>query len=273
MCQICDAYVKSNSGQNSILGTKNADLLIGNCLVDSILGKEGDDYLYGNAGNDSVLGGLGNDKIYGDLGNDHLWGGHDQDSIWGGLGQDWLHGGLGDDYLNGDEGNDNLFGNAGNDTLYGGDSVFAGEDRDLLQGGDGQDLLVGAKDNDTLVGGNQADQFAFFGSIFGSSSFAEADLGVDRIRDFGNGDDQILLDKSVFSNLNSDTYGDFDASEFAVVNSNAAAMTAEALIVYNSGSGNLFYNENGMEDGFGDGGQFAVLQGAPELTAEDIMAL
>ena len=310
MCQFCDACAKSNSGQNAIHGTNDVDLLIGNSLANSIFGQAGDDSLsghagddslYGNAGNDSVLGGLGNDylvgdrfsnvtpdpensddtlrgglgndEIHGDLGDDHLFGGHDQDALWGGVGQDWLHGGLGDDYLNGDEDNDRLFGNAGNDTLYGGDSVFAGEDRDFLQGGDGQDLLVGGRDNDTLVGGNQADQFAFFGSIFGSSSFAEANLGIDKIKDFGNGDDKILLDKRVFSNLTSDAYGDFVDSEFTVVNSNAAAMTAEELIVYNSNSGNLFYNENGSENGFGDGGQFAVLQGAPELTAADLMAV
>ncbi len=65
MCIFCDAYATSNSGQNSIYGTDDVDLLVGNSLANSILGQVGndslsgderDDYIYVNQGDDSLLG-------------------------------------------------------------------------------------------------------------------------------------------------------------------------------------------------------------------------
>lgn len=59
--------------------------------------------------------------------------------------------------------------------------------------------------------------------------------------------------------------------EFEVVANNAAADNSNALIVYSRGSGNLFYNPNGARRGFGTGGEFAVLEDIPTLTARDIL--
>ena len=39
--------------------------------------------------------------------------------------------------------------------------------------------------------------------------------------------------------------------------------------VYDSKKGLLYFNENGKQKGWGDGGLFAKLQGAPELGADD----
>ena len=61
-----------------------------------------------------------------------------------------------------------------------------------------------------------------------------------------------------------------DPNEFTVVANDVLATTTEKLIVYSSASGKLFYNENGTDSGFGDGGQFAVLNRTPELVVEDI---
>ncbi|NES02867.1 MAG: transporter substrate-binding domain-containing protein [Okeania sp. SIO2F4] len=58
-------------------------------------------------------------------------------------------------------------------------------------------------------------------------------------------------------------------TEFAIVTNNAA--TSEALIVYNSNDGKLFYNENGSEPGFGKGGEFAVLAGQPAISGDDFL--
>ncbi|MGL5074527.1 MAG: hypothetical protein ACRDBG_01625, partial [Waterburya sp.] len=63
-------------------------------------------------------------------------------------------------------------------------------------------------------------------------------------------------------------------NEFAVVDSDQAAATAEALIVYSSGTGNLFYNQNGVTADFGSagsGGQFATLSETPTLSATDFI--
>ena len=39
--------------------------------------------------------------------------------------------------------------------------------------------------------------------------------------------------------------------------------------LYDQKKGNLYFNENGAEKGFGDGGIVAILQGSPELTDEN----
>ncbi|MEH1862644.1 MAG: hypothetical protein V7L21_32625 [Nostoc sp.] len=41
--------------------------------------------------------------------------------------------------------------------------------------------------------------------------------------------------------------------------------------MYDPLSGQLFYNQNGSTAGFGSGGQFATLTGAPTLTASDFV--
>mgnify|MGYP006220066029 FL=1 len=40
-------------------------------------------------------------------------------------------------------------------------------------------------------------------------------------------------------------------------------------IVFDEKKGLLYFNENGKQKGWGDGGLFAKLQGAPELGADD----
>ena len=37
--------------------------------------------------------------------------------------------------------------------------------------------------------------------------------------------------------------------------------------LYHQKKGSLYFNENGADKGFGDGGTIAILKGAPELTA------
>ena len=45
--------------------------------------------------------------------------------------------------------------------------------------------------------------------------------------------------------------------------------SSSASIVYSMATGNLFYNQNGSELGLGAGGQFANLEGIPELSNTD----
>ena len=303
MCIFCDACASPNSGQNQIYGTKDVDLLIGNSLANYIFGKAGDDslsghggddYLYGNDGDDSILGGSGNDYLVGDSvldvsvdisndilrggagndtllgvrGDDQLFGGAGNDNLYGGGGEDRLFGYSGNDYLFGNNGSDKLFGGNGNDSLYGGNGLSNFSDAsDTLNGGNGQDFLAGDIGNDLLIGGSDADQFGFVGG----EKFASAILGVDNISDFGDGEDQILLAKTVFQSLNSDANHVINQNEFIAVIDDATAMTREEIIVYSKSTGNLFYNENGTAHGFGEGGQFATLKGEPELIAEDII--
>jgi hypothetical protein len=164
------------------------------------------------------------------------------DIIDGQQGDDRIRGLSGDDLLRGGIGNDWLKGNKGND---------------LLEGGDGDDILNGGSGKDTLTGGAGVDQFDFgAGKCFAASS-----LGIDTITDFTND----------FIRLEQVTFGPIKASDIQIVANDAAAAFSQGLITYSQGTGNLFFNENGAKAGFGEGGQFATLTGAPQLVAQNFV--
>ena len=76
----------------------------------------------------------------------------------------------------------------------------------------------------------------------------------------------ILLDVRIFDAIDS---GASFENVFATVTSNDVAETADAVIVYNTNNGNLFYNQNGSEAGLGSGGLFVNLESQPELSVEN----
>ena len=167
---------------------------------------------------------------------------------------DTLKGSAHDDLLNGLDGNDVLSGLAGNDTLIGGN----GNDR--LNGGSGFDVLIGGAGRDRFVYDTNA-------------AFTSAAVGIDTIVDFSTIDDKILLDKTTFAAIASRAGNGFSkASDFAVVSSNKAAETSAARIVYNTGNGSLFYNQNGAAAGFGSGAQFATLLGESTSAATSLLS-
>jgi Ca2+-binding RTX toxin-like protein len=223
----------------------------------------------GLAGNDSITTGTYADQLFGGDGLDTINAGWGNDTLDGGLGNDLLLGNTGNDSLNGGDGDDNLDGGTNNDTLNGGlgnDSLLGGSEADSLIGGVGNDFLNGGEGSDSLTGGEGSDRFIYDrGTSIFSSSF-----GIDQITDFVSSTDKIVLDKTTFAALTSIVGSGFNISkEFAVVGSDTAAGTAEALIVYSSETGNLFYNQNGVTSGFGSGAQFATLSGITTLSASD----
>ena len=110
-----------------------------------------------------------------------------------------------------------------------------------------------------MTGGASIDRFIFNTN----KAFDSDDLGADEISDFVPGQDIILLDTATFTALGA------IETDFASVNSNGAAANSDAIIVYNSNNGNLYYNQNGSAGGFGSGGLFATLADAPVIEAED----
>ncbi|MEH2182548.1 beta strand repeat-containing protein [Nostoc sp.] len=164
------------------------------------------------------------------------------------------------DVINGQGGNDIINGLSGNDLLRGG----SGDD--ILIGGEGNDILVGGASNDILVGGAGADRFLYNTD----AAFALTAVGVDAIADFNSSEcDKIVLDKTTFSAITSVAGNGFsNASDFQITN---LAGTSTAKIVYDPVSGQLFYNPNGSATGFGNGGVFATLTGAPTLAASDFV--
>jgi len=125
---------------NDILGTHDAETLVGTGANDAIQAYQGDDVMRGMDGNDILRGGGGHDTIYGGYGKDQLHGGNRGDELYGRVGQDTLWGGNGNDKLDGGANNDTLKGGKGNDTfVFGagtGDDVVldftAGADKLLL---------------------------------------------------------------------------------------------------------------------------------------------
>jgi cysteinyl-tRNA synthetase, unknown class len=156
-----------------------------------------------------------------------------------------IYGTLDRDCIDGGNGNDKIWGNDGNDRLL---------------GGRGDDRLAGDQGNDKLTGGSGRDTFVY-------ENFAPQDLGRDRITDFEVGTDKIELHLDIFSQLSPGQT--LNSEEFAVVDSRRAATRSDALIVYDSSSGNLYYNANGSERGLGEGAIIANLSNHPNLSASD----
>jgi Ca2+-binding RTX toxin-like protein len=108
----------------------------------------------GNEIANTIIGTVDANHLIGKEGNDTISGGDDGDQLEGNEGNDVLDGGNGDDALAGGEGNNTLNGGSGEDTLLGGtgiDLLNGGDANDTLEGGPGKDTLVGGKGDDLYV--------------------------------------------------------------------------------------------------------------------------
>jgi serralysin len=155
----------------------------------------------------------------------------------------------GNDYIQAGDGNDAIFGNAG---------------RDGLAGRDGDDILGGGADDDLLTGGQGHDIF-LFGDL---DPFSISKPGIDRINDFAIDEDIIGLSKATFTNISDDF-----ATVFGTVTDDAAVDISADLIIQNTSNGKIYYNANGVQAGFGDGGQFANIFGQLVLSAENFVVV
>ncbi len=144
----------------------------------------GNDVLHGGQGNDTLISAAGKDKLFGDDGNDSLNGGDGRDTLNGNAGNDTLGGGKGNDELRGGSGDDILNGGNKDDNLKGGSGV------DTLKGGNGNDVLDGGTGNDKLIGGSGADSFVF-----------NTGGDKDKVKDFVDNEDTLVLDSSLHGGL------------------------------------------------------------------------
>jgi Ca2+-binding RTX toxin-like protein len=258
-----DNDIKGNAGNNTLYGMEGNDILYGNLLNDLLNGGDGNDQLYGHDGGDDTLnGGAGNDALYAGPGNDILTGGEGNDTLNGDDGDDQEDGGIGDDWVLGWAGNDTLLGGDGDDYVIGGpgnDSLVGGDGDDNLQGQEGNDLMAGGTGNDTLNGYMGEDIFVF-------DSVLNAVTNVDTIH-FFDSDDLIQLDDDIFNAVGA--VGALSADAFYT---GTAAHDADDRIIYDSGTGNLYYDPTGDVTG-GDQVLFATLTGNPELDAGDFTVI
>lgn len=169
------------------------------------------------------------------------------------IGNDAVQGGSTDDVINGQGGSDRLHGGGGHDVLI---------------GGTGADWLNGGSGHDRLIGQGGSDHYLFDSG----AAFSAANFGSDVVMDFARSDnDRLVLDKTSFTALKSTAGYSLNATEFASVAGASAAALSPALIVYDSLSGALYYNQNRTLSGFGSGAQFATLLGNPGLMASQLL--
>lgn len=245
--------------------------------------------LTGNGANNVLQGLSGGDRLFGDAGDDTLDGGLDGDIMSGGLGSDrYIVDNQGDMLTeSANQGIDGveasvdfvLGANFENLTLTGtaisgtgnelSNQITGNASNNTLNGGVGNDELIGGIGNDILTGGEGLDRFTY--GVSGQSSTPET--GTDTITDFVRNTDLIVLSRQVFG-LSSSSGALLSATEFQSVASDTQAATSAARIVFSKGSGNLFYNPNGITTGFGtaDGnGNLANLTNVTNLANTDIL--
>ncbi|NET26321.1 hypothetical protein [Okeania sp. SIO1I7] len=113
-----------------------------------------------------------------------------------------------------------------------------------------------------MTGGASIDRFIFNTT----QAYDQDDFGEDRITDFDTDLDIILINRTTFTAIESeDSFEDV----FATVTSDNDAATEDAVIIYNTDNGNLFYNQNGSDAGLGSGGLFVTLDNAPVVGADN----
>ena len=226
----------------------------------------GNDILNGGGGGDGLDGGSGDDRFHVDNAADQVveaaGGGTDTVYAIGGYN---LAAGQEVEILRANAGaiGPALASNEFDNKILGGDSddtLIGGAGNDTLKSGIGNDLLDGGSGDDIVNGGNGVDRFTF------TTTLSAAD-NVDIIRDFTVADDLIQIDNAVFASGGL-TSGGLAASQFVIA---AAALDASDRIIYNSGTGAVFYDADGT--GGGTQVQFATISTGLAMSAGNFVVI
>ncbi len=272
-----------NSQVNTLNGNAGNNVLNGGAGADTMAGGAGDDTYYvdnsadkvieaGSGGTDTVyatasfslagqyveklaLTGTGNINATGNSQANTLVGNSGNNVLDGKAGADVMSGGTGDDTYYVDNVGDNVVetsANGGNDKIFSSVSyslsgrnietltltgtadtnATGNNSANILVGDSGANILDGKSGSDTLTGGAGKDDFLFDTSL-GTGN-------VDTITDFSLGNDLIELDRSIFKAITAD--GALASGAFY---SGTAAHDADDRIIYNSATGDIFYDADG----------------------------
>ncbi len=281
-----------NTLANRIYGTSGNNVLDGGAGADSLHGGAGDDTYYVDDTHDSIseVAGGGIDSVHAsasftlnsNVENLTLSGSADINGTGNAL-ANILYGNSGANILNGGAGADTMRGGAGDDTYFVdntgdvvGENANSGTDKvesavsytlganvenlrmtgsasvaatgntlaNVITGNGGDNLIDGKAGSDTLSGASGKDTF-LFDTTLGATN-------IDTIADFSVGQDMIDLDRTIFKTIGADgalATGGFYAG--------TAAHDADDRLIYDPGTGNLFYDADGS--GSGKAVQFATL--------------
>jgi Ca2+-binding RTX toxin-like protein len=244
-------YPENIENIEDVYGSAGANHIIGNDQENRLLGSGGDDRIQGGGGFDTLDGGSGFDMV------DYLGA---QESVEITLidGQAVIVtiGGVVEDRIKNFEGING--GYASDDILIGSESanlLHGSGGNDVLIGGGGDDRLRGGPGANELTGGSGADAFEFLDP----PSF-------DRILDFSAEDELRIFNDYGFRAVGWE--GALPGTAFHSGPGATAATTAAHRIIYDTTSGDLYFDADGV------GGTaavlFANLVGAPTLSAADI---
>jgi len=222
--------------------------LTGNGIANFLIGNNGANTLDGGGGADVMVGFAGDDIFVvddaGDLAFENAGEGFDavvataSYALAAGQSIEWLSTGF----------------TAGTDAI----DLTGNDAGQYVLGNNGANTLDGGTDHDVLIGFGGADNFAFTSALGGGN--------FDLIADFEAGTDKIALDDAVFTQIGGP--GALSANAFVV---GTAAADADDRIIYDSSTGQLFYDADG--NGAGAAVLFATLQGNPTLAASDFLVI
>lgn len=158
---------------------------------------------------------------------------------------------------------ENAIGGKANDVITGNSSANVLDGRagnDKLYGGSGNDKLYGGVGNDFLSGGSGKDAFVFNTAI--------GPKNIDRISDFSPVDDVIHLENAIFTAF---TKTGTISSGNLVKSTTPTAKDASDFLIYETDTGNLYYDANGSKSG--GPVLFAHLQKDLALTYQDFLII
>ena len=235
------------SGTAALQGGGNAlaNAITGNALANTLNGGAGNDTLIGLGGADKLDGGQGADRMEGGAGNDTYIVDDVGDVVVELAGQgtlDTVQTSI--NYTLADEVERLVL--TGNADLAGTGNALA----NTLTGNSGANRLDGGAGADILTGGDGADMFVF--------STALSAGNVDSVADFVLGSDHIQLAASVFGGLGAANQA-LGTSLFTSGAGMVAAADAATRIVFDTNTGNLYYDVDGV--GGAAAVQFATLHG------------
>ncbi len=219
-----------------------AIVIVGNGIDQRLFGNNGDNYLDGGGGTDILQGFAGNDTYLVDSLSDYVVEG-------AGEGSDVVYARSSYALVGGQE--IEVLSTASQSSITAID-LTGNEFGNALYGNAGANVLNGGAGGDYLQGFGGADIFQFTAALGAGN--------VDTIADFVSGTDKIALDDAIF--------GAFSANAFVA---GTAAQDADDRIVYDSATGQLFFDADG--NGAGAHVLFATLQPGTVLAASDFMMI
>lgn len=237
----------------------------------------------GGGGGSTINGTSGNDTLTGTAGNDTIngLGGNDLFVVGSTGGADVINGGTGTDSIEfRDRATSGVVVDFGAGAITGGSSgtisftaverVVASNFADSLTGAAGGQTLTGQAGADTLWGALGVDTLWGGG---GNDAFVFREMGstnADRVSDFASGADKLQLDDAAFRAIGA--MGNFAAGDARFwASGNGAAHDANDRVLYNTSTGQLYYDADG--NGGGTAQLVATIGGAPGVAATDLVVI